>query len=175
MALGVPVLLGFSLINPGTPYWLIGAMMFTFSICMGLQFQTLMVAVQAAAPRQDVGAATGSITLARMMGASLGLAANGGLLHAGLASGQAALPAQTAAQLPGAIADITPTAIAALPDQLAHAVIDVFSHAFSAVFYFGAGLFAVSLILALLLRDIRLPQRDKDREPDVSAIAVAAE
>ena len=44
---------------------------------MGLQFQVLMVAIQAAAPLQDIGAATGLITQARTVGASLGLAING--------------------------------------------------------------------------------------------------
>jgi EmrB/QacA subfamily drug resistance transporter len=170
MALGVAVLFSFSFITAATPFWVIGVMMFLFSICMGLQMQTLMVAVQAAAPRQDVGAATGALTLARMIGASLGLAANGGLLHAALARGQAGLAPEVAAQLPASMGDLTPAVIEKLPPELSAQVVEVFGHAFSTVFYFGSGMFAIGLVLALLLKDVRLPVQAKKTEDDLGGM-----
>ncbi|UJQ93290.1 MDR family MFS transporter [Mariluticola halotolerans] len=159
-ALGVVVLLSFAQVDVNTPVWAICILMFFFSVSMGLQMQTLMVAVQNAVPRQDVGAATGALSLSRLIGASLGLAANGGLLTAGLVQAQASLPAATAAQLPVPLRDLTPDAIWSLPPELSHEIVGLFDMAFERIFYMGAGLFAVSLILSLMLRDVRLPGRE---------------
>jgi len=174
-ALGVLVLLGFAQVNMVTPIWAICVLMFFFSVSMGLQMQTLMVAVQNAAPRQDVGAATGTISLARLIGASLGLAANGGLLTAGLIQAQADLPATVAAQLPAPLRDLTPDAIWALPPELSVQVVGLFETAFDRIFYMGAGLFALALCLSLLLRDVRLPAHDPKGQPVAAAVPGAAE
>ena len=159
MALGVVVMLAFSTVNAATPLWVIGILMFFFSVSIGLQMQTLMAAVQAAAPRADVGAATGAVGLARMIGASLGLAANGGLLAGGLVRGQAGISEATLAAMPGPMTEMTPTTIAALPAAAAHEVVAVFGTAFGAVYYFAAGLFALGFVLAVLLQDVKLEAR----------------
>ena len=159
MALGIVVMILFAQVDAATPLWAIGILMFFFSVSIGLQMQTLMAAVQAAAPRADVGAATGAIGLARMIGASLGLAANGGLLTAGLMRGQAGISETTLAAMPAPMTEMTPTAIATLPAAAAHEVVQVFGSAFSAVFYFAAGLFALGLVLSFLLQDVKLPAK----------------
>jgi EmrB/QacA subfamily drug resistance transporter len=159
MALGTVVMLLFAQVNAATPLWMILVLMFFFSFSIGLQMQTLMAAVQAAAPRADVGAATGAVGLARMIGASLGLAANGGLLTAGLVRGQATITEGTLAVMPGPMTEMTPAAIATLPPAAAQEVVQVFGMAFTNVFYFAAGLFAVGLMLSLLLQDIKLEAR----------------
>jgi len=159
MALGALVMVLFAQVNAATPLWMILVLMFFFSFSIGLQMQTLMAAVQAAAPRADVGAATGAVGLARMIGASLGLAANGGLLTAGLIRGQAGISETTLAAMPGPMTEMTPTAIATLPPAAAHEVVEVFGTAFGGVFYFAAGLFAVGFAMSLLLQDIKLEAR----------------
>lgn len=159
MALGIVVMILFAQVDAATPLWAIGILMFFFSVSIGLQMQTLMAAVQAAAPRADVGAATGAIGLARMIGASLGLAANGGLLTAGLVRGQAGISETTLAAMPAPMTEMTPAAIATLPAAAAHEVVQVFGSAFSSVFYFAAGLFALGLVLSLLLQDVKLPSK----------------
>ena len=161
MALGIAVMLAFSTVHATTPIWVICVLMFFFSVCIGLQMQTLMVAVQSAAPRKDVGAATGTLTLARMIGASLGLAANGGILTAGLIRGQAGISTETLAVMPGPMTEMTPTAIATLPAAAATEVVDVFAHAFSMVFYSGAGLFTLGLLCALMLKNVKLESHGK--------------
>ena len=161
MLIGIVVMLGFSTVHATTPLWMIGILMFFFSFSIGLQMQTLMVAVQAAAPRKDVGAATGTLTLARMIGASLGLAANGGILTAGLIGGQGGLTAETLAVMPGTMGEMTPAAIATLPPAAALEVVETFAKAFGTVFYVAAGLFALGLICSLLLKNVKLESHGK--------------
>ena len=175
MAIGAITLMGFSFITASTPYWLIGVLMFCFSICMGLQMQTLMVAVQSSAPRADVGAATGALTLSRMIGASLGLAANGGLLQGALQRAQANLAPDVAARLPVPLPDLTPKAVQELPPELGAQMVEAFTGAFGNVLHFGAGLFVVGFVLALLLKDVRLPIQSKKRDAEDAGVPVMAE
>lgn len=175
MAMGASALYAFSFITAETPFWVIGILMFSFSICMGLQMQTLMVAVQSSAPKADVGAATGALTLSRMIGASLGLAANGGLLHGGLQRAQEALPFEIAAQLPMPLPDMTPKVIQSLPPELGAQMVQAFTGAFSHVLYFGSGLFVVGFVLALMLKDVRLPVQGKKGAEQSEGIPAVAE
>lgn len=168
MALGILVMLAFATVHASTPIWVIGILMFFFSFSIGLQMQTLMVAVQSSAPHRDVGAATGTLTLARMIGASLGLAANGGILTAGLLRGQAGISAETLAAMPGTMSEMTPAAIATLPATAAQEVVEVFATAFGSVFYFAAGLFAVGLICALFVENKKLEQHAAEPGPQVA-------
>jgi MFS family permease len=168
MALGILVMLAFSTVHAATPIWVIGILMFFFSFSIGLQMQTLMVAVQSSAPRRDVGAATGTLTLARMIGASLGLAANGGILTAGLLRGQTGISAETLAVMPVAMSEMTPAAIATLPAAAAQEVVEVFATAFGSVFYFGAGLFVVGLICALFVENKKLEQHKAEPGPQAA-------
>jgi len=69
MGIGGLLMRGFVLVNSHTPIWVLAAMMGLFGISMGLQFHVLIVAIQAAAPLQDIGAVTSLITQARTMGA----------------------------------------------------------------------------------------------------------
>ncbi|MEO5807272.1 MFS transporter, partial [Devosia sp.] len=177
MVVGVATMLGFAMVGSATPLWWICVLMFFFSLSIGLQTQTIMVAVQNAAPRQDVGAATGTVTLSRMVGASLGLAINGGLLTAALVRGQAGMPAEQSAQLPQAISSMTPDVMSALPVELHAAVVNVFSSAFASIYYFGAAMFLVGLVCAALMPDVKLAGRDAPKlagEPDAMP-ATAAE
>ncbi|GHA36538.1 MFS transporter [Devosia pacifica] len=173
MAIGVVVLMAFTQVQSTTPLWMICVMMFFFSFSIGLQMQTLMVAVQAAAPHRDVGAATGTITLARMIGASLGLAANGGLLTAALTRVGNGLSEATASVMPGTMNDMTPAAIAILPAQAAGEVVTGFTLAFADLFHFGALLFAVGFVAALFLPNVKLGS--KEAGEDSAQLQPAAE
>ncbi|TIU72610.1 MAG: MFS transporter, partial [Mesorhizobium sp.] len=108
MGMGGLLMIGFVFINQHTPIWVLAAMMATFGISMGLQFQVLIVAIQAAAPLQDIGAVTSLITQARTLGASLGLALNGAVMIWALNRQTAELPADAAALLPQGLNGLTP-------------------------------------------------------------------
>ncbi|MGN6683424.1 MAG: MDR family MFS transporter, partial [Devosia sp.] len=77
MAVGIGLMLFYANMDANTPLWVLCVASMAFGVSMGLTMQTLVVAIQAAAPLQDIGAATGLITQARTIGASLGLALNG--------------------------------------------------------------------------------------------------
>lgn len=158
MVLGMLVMFAFTTVDARTPAWLIGLLMFLFAASIGFHMQALIAAIQSAAPRRDVGAATGSLTLSRTIGASLGLAANGGILTSGLIAAEARLTPETLAALPGALGDMTPAGIAELPVAAGAEVVSAFAGAFDGLFLMGAGLFGVALVAALLMPDRELDE-----------------
>jgi hypothetical protein len=132
--------------------------MAVFGVSMGLQFQVLMVAIQAAAPRQDIGAATGLITQARTIGASLGLAINGAILTWALTAQGATLPAETGAAQPEGLSGVTPHLVASLPPAMRDDVLVHFTSGFNVLFLTIAGLYGLAFVIALMLRDIEIPK-----------------
>ena len=52
--------------------------------------------------------------------------------------------------------EMTPSVIATLPAAAAHEVVTVFTSAFSMVYYTGAGLFALGLVFALAMKNVKL-------------------
>jgi EmrB/QacA subfamily drug resistance transporter len=153
MALGAVLMLGFTTINAGTPFWVIGAMMFGFGIGMGLQFQVLMVAVQANAPLSDIGAATGLVTQTRTIGSSLGLAVNGAVMAWALAGQQSSLSPEAAAALPDGLEGLTPHAAAALAPAVRDTVMAHYTSGFNTMFLFVAAMYVLGTVLALMLPD----------------------
>jgi len=129
-----------------------------FGVSMGLQFQVLMVAIQAAAPLQDIGAATGLITQARTIGASLGLAINGAIMTWALTAQSATLPADTAAQLPEGLSALTPHAVAELAPAVRDDVLAHYSAGSDVLFLSIAGLYGLAFVFALMLKDIEIPR-----------------
>lgn len=159
MAIGAVLMVGFTLVDSHTSLWVLGLMMAVFGISMGLQFQVLMVAIQAAAPLSDIGAATGLITQARTVGASLGLALNGAVMTWGLTQQGAALAPDVAALLPGGLTGLSPHVASALPEAMREVVLAHYSAGFNVMFLWVAALYGVATGLTLLLRDIQIPKR----------------
>ncbi|TIU57860.1 MAG: MFS transporter, partial [Mesorhizobium sp.] len=151
MGMGGLLMIGFVFINQHTPIWVLAAMMATFGISMGLQFQVLIVAIQAAAPLQDIGAVTSLITQARTLGASLGLALNGAVMIWALNRQTAELPADAAALLPQGLNGLTPHIASSLPAAIREVVLDHYSSGFNVMFIWVAALYFVAMGLTLLL------------------------
>lgn len=61
-------------ISPDTHMWLVGIFGAVFGLGLGLNMQTLVLAIQNAVPPQDMGVATSSATFFRQMGGTLGTA-----------------------------------------------------------------------------------------------------
>ena len=159
MAIGIGMMLVFATMNAETSLWAYGGMFVVFGISMGLQMQVLMVAIQAAAPLKDIGAATGLITLARTVGASLGLALNGAVMTWALTQQSAQLPADAIAAVPGGLTALSPHAAAALTPALRDTVLSHYSAGFSTMFVFVAGIYAVAFVLTLFLKDVQIPKK----------------
>jgi hypothetical protein len=118
-----------------------------------------MVAIQAAAPLKDIGAATGLITQARTVGASLGLALNGAVMTWALSQQSASLPADAAAAVPGGLTAMSPHAAAALTPAVRDTVLAHYSAGFGVMFTFVAAIYAVAFVLTLFLKDVQIPKR----------------
>ncbi|TIU88718.1 MAG: MFS transporter [Mesorhizobium sp.] len=159
MGMGGLLMIGFVFINQHTPIWVLAAMMATFGISMGLQFQVLIVAIQAAAPLQDIGAVTSLITQARTLGASLGLALNGAVMIWALNRQTAELPADAAALLPQGLNGLTPHIASSLPAAIREVVLDHYSSGFNVMFIWVAALYFVAVGLTLLLENREIPKR----------------
>lgn len=174
--------LAFLGINTETPYWLITLMMGLFGVGLGLSMQVMVIAVQNAAPRQDIGAATGLVTLARTVGASVGLALNGATMVAGLTNQQHALsPGAVTALAPDTLATASPHQISALPGALREVILAHYSTGFSWQFLVVVGLFSAATLVALALPNVQIPihakpaQQPERAEPQIGRPIAAHE
>jgi len=129
---------------------------------LGLTMLTLLIAVQQAVPRAQLGIATSLNQFSRSIGGAVGVAIMGAVLTAGLASHlqQAARPGgpltpERAAELasnPNAL--IEPSARAALPPEVLDKLQESMAAAIHKVFWTGTALAGLALLVAF-----RLPRR----------------
>ncbi len=158
MAMGAVLLASFVLFDAHTPIWILAIVMALMGASMGLQFQVLMVAIQAAAPPQDIGAATGVVTQARTIGAALGLAINGAVMGFALTQQDKLLPADALSQI-GSLTALDPAKVATLESATRETVLAGYATGFHTLFLFIAAIYAVETVLALMLKDIEIPKR----------------
>ncbi len=145
-----------------TPPWLASVYMLIVGIGIGLVMQVLVLVVQNDAPARDVGVATSTATFFRSMGGSLGVALFGAIFASRLASELTALPRAAAERLSGGIS-ISPEEVHSLPPVVRHDFLLAFVDALQPVFLVGAGLAALTFLLALALKEV--PLRATMHEP----------
>ena len=159
MLIGGATMLATTLTSATTPIWMLAALFFCFGIGMGLHFQVVMIAVQAAAPLKDIGAATGIVTQARTVGASLGLAVNGAVLTWAMAQENTRVPAAIASQIGEGLTNLSPAAVAVLDSATRLEVLAHYANGFDVFLWWIAGLYGVMFIIALLIEDAVIPKR----------------
>ncbi len=138
--------------HAGTPLVLIGLVMTLQGVGIGLAQQVPIIGVQNAAPARDIGAATGSVTLSRMGGASIAISIYGAIIGSQLS--------KVGSSIPG-VADIeqlTPKMLAALPEAARLAVADAYASAFVPLFMTSCGIALLGLVAALMLKPVQLPR-----------------
>lgn len=146
-------LLLFTQVYPGTPVFVICAIMALHGMGAGFGQQVPIIAVQNIASRGDVGAATGAVTLSRMGGASIAISIYGAIIASGLARGTAAIPG---------VADIeklTPLVLSTLPEATRQLVAQSYTAAFLPLFLTAVGISLIALTAAICLKAVRLPQK----------------
>ncbi|MDO9416621.1 MDR family MFS transporter [Pararhizobium sp.] len=146
-------LLIFTQIQPGTPIYIICAVMALHGIGIGFGQQVPVVGVQNIVSRADVGAATGAVTLSRMAGASIAISIYGATIAAGLAHGKVVIPG-----VPD-IETLTPLVLSTLPEATRHLVAEDYTVAFQPLFLTAMGFALMALIAAISLKSVRLPQK----------------
>lgn len=121
---------------------------------IGLTLPSVLVLVQNAAERRDVGTATGSLLFLRSMGGAFGSTVGGALLTGHFAAGMAALGVQKRIDLGSlrggsdALGDLSPA-------LRAHAI-EALAGGFHLAFLVCCGLMALAVAVALGLQDVRL-------------------
>lgn len=161
---GLAVLtLGFALLSNyqrTTPrVWLYADLML-IGAGLGMTMLTLLIAVQQAVPRAQLGVATSLNQFSRSIGGAVGVAIMGAVLTAGLAShlqsaartGAGHLTEERAAELasnPNAL--IEPQARAALAPEVLDVLQDAMAQAIHKVFWVGTALSALALLASLWL------------------------
>jgi EmrB/QacA subfamily drug resistance transporter len=146
-------LLLFTQIEPGTPLFIIGATMALHGIGIGFGQQVPVIGVQNVASRGDVGAATGAVTLSRMAGASIAISIYGATIAAGLARGAVSTPGVEG------IEKLTPLMLSALPEATRRLVAESYTAAFQPLFLTAVGVTLITLVSAISLKAVRLPQK----------------
>ncbi|KQV73087.1 MDR family MFS transporter [Rhizobium sp. Root1220] len=146
-------------VQAGTSIYLIGAIMAFHGIGIGLAQQVPVIGVQNAAPARDVGAATGSVTLSRMGGASIAISIYGAIVASQLS--------KVGGTIPG-VADIeqlTPKMMAALPDAARTAVETAYANAFTPLFMTSCAIALIGLVAAVFLKPVQLPRAGEAKHP----------
>jgi EmrB/QacA subfamily drug resistance transporter len=141
----------FAMLHPGTPIYVIAMVMVLQGLSVGFGQQVPVVGVQNAADPRDVGAATGAVTLTRMAGASIAISIYGAVLSSFILGQRTAIPGVNN------IDQLTPADLAALPQQSQDMISAIYASAFQPVFLSMAGLIAIGLVAAILLKNVLLP------------------
>ena len=160
-----------SMFHRETPtYWLYLDLVMT-GAGLGLTMLTLLIAVQQAVDRPQLGIATSLNQFSRAIGGALGVAILGAVLTAGLSSqlmkaantGGALTPAQAQSLAENPNALIEPSAKAALPAGILPVLQDAMAAAIQPVFWVVAFVCVLSLLASFFL------PRSENREADPAA------
>ena len=155
-----------------TPLWQTDVYMLIFGAGLGMNMQTIVLAMQNAVPPKDMGVATAATTFFRQVGGTLGTAVFLSILFTSAGSNvkseyakAATTPAfQAAAQAhPDQLKQITGSTslndtafLSSIDRRLAHPFLVGFSNAMDVVFLVGAAVLVLAFILSLLMKEVPL-------------------
>jgi hypothetical protein len=164
---------GLTHIGPETTALDLAPLLFALGMGLGLIFPNLTLAVQNAAPMEDLGIATSTSNFFRSMGGAFGAAIAGAFFASRLQAELVdRLGADRLAALGGADGLIRePKVVKDLPPDLRNASVEAVSHAVEAMFWRAIPLMLGIFVLALMLRELPLRTNsavggsDPDRKP----------
>jgi EmrB/QacA subfamily drug resistance transporter len=170
MSLGLYLL---STMGPTTTEASAGVYMVVLGLGLGMVMQVLVLAVQNAVERRDLGTAKGAATFLRSMGGSFGVALFGAVLSNRLATNLAdMLPG---GHLPAGVSESTlrgsPKVILSLPPGVRDIVIDAFARSIDTVFLAAVPIALAGFAITLLLRELPL-RTTQDAVPEPLAPGV---
>jgi general stress protein CsbA len=147
----------FARLDTDTSRWIVIVDMIVMGAGFGMITQILIVAVQNAVDRRQIGTATATTNFFRALGGSIGVAVFGAVFAAQL---NVWLPRT----VPGGIAD--PTTLLSSPDRIAHlpaatsaGVAHAVANSLHIVFYTGMAIAVISAILVVFLKEVPLRQQ----------------
>ncbi len=162
-----------------SPYWFAGLSMYVFGAGLGLSLQVVVVVVQNAVDRSDMGVATSSVAFFRQMGGSFGAALFGAILTSRLSVHLAeVLPGGASA---GGKVDTNNTdAIKELPTAVRVLVQEAFSRSLEEMFLTAVPIVLLAGVLALFIKEVPLGTRQGSEEepgrrmPEVPSSSLSA-
>ena len=133
-----------------------GIYMAVLGLGIGLVMQILVLVVQNAAAREDLGSATAANTYFRQLGGTVGAGIVGALFATRLTSKVShLLPPGSGAHLPN-IQALTPKELSSLPPTVVHALVTAYSYALPPIFLWLAPSLVVAFVLSFFLKEVRL-------------------
>lgn len=157
-----------STMGTGTSQGAIAAYMVLLGIGIGCAMQTLVLAVQNAVDRSELGVATSSVSFARSMGGSFGVALFGAVFNNLLASNLGRTVSL------GEGTSFTPADIQALPEAARAVFVDGFAESLTAVFLYATPLIAVAFGIMWLMHEVPLRSSTDTVDHTRELAAVAA-
>ncbi|MGB9376117.1 MAG: MDR family MFS transporter [Mycobacteriales bacterium] len=163
-----------------TPLWVLAIDLVILGLGLGCVMQVLILAIQNAVERKDMGAATSSTAFFRTLGGAFGTAIFGAVLTARLHYWEPKLlPASAgkAGGLSGGSGKLfsDPQAIKALPTVIHDAVLEMFVRSIHTIFLVALPVVALSIVLAIMLPEQKLQERPEtpSQPPDATGPAEA--
>ncbi|WP_210508936.1 MDR family MFS transporter [Naasia sp. SYSU D00057] len=142
-----------------TPLWLICVYLFLFGAGLGLIMQVVVLVVQNSVPAAEIGTATSTNNYFREVGASLGVAIFGTIFTNRLTENLTQVfrsAGASAADASGSAATLDPETLNALPNGVRDGIVAAYAYALAPVFWYLIPFLAISLVLALFLKQIPL-------------------
>ncbi len=161
-----------SLVGPATPVVVVDSYLVIFGAGLGGVMQVLVIAVQNAVSRRDLGTATAGATFFRSIGGSFGSAVFGAIF-ANLLAGRLASHLRGLTIPKGLSASINPAQLVHLAPKVHSGVVAAYASTIQTLFLIAVPISAVAFGLTFLLPEIRL-RRTLD-EPGVEEPAALAE
>ena len=177
MTVGIYLL---SLMTPLTSLTISSVYMFVCGVGIGLVMQVLVVAIQNAVPRNQLGTATSSSSFFRTIGGSFGVAALGAVFNSRLAANLPKyLPTSALSEVRGSNVTASPAQLDALPPTIRNGFVLAFNDSLHVVFLVGVPISLVAFVLTWFLKELPLRDRayvteDGAAPADVDSAASAA-
>jgi EmrB/QacA subfamily drug resistance transporter len=165
-------------IGADTPLWQTDISMAIFGLGLGMNMQSIVLAMQNSVDPRDMGVATSAVTFFRQVGGSLGTAIFLSILFTKASTNVPHELAKAGVSLPpGQSFNLNNTSgLASLPAQVRHPILVGFSNAMDVVFLVGALVLVAAVVLSIMLKEVPLRMVSGQRaRADAAAESAAAE
>jgi EmrB/QacA subfamily drug resistance transporter len=150
-------LLLMSTVGADTPLWQTDLFMLVFGSGLGMNMQSIVLAMQNAVDPRDMGVATSAVTFFRQVGGSMGTAIFLSILFSSAGTNIAENLHKAGVPASATGVDLNDTSkLAGLPPQIKHPILVGFSDAMDLVFLVGACVLAIAVVLSVMLKEVPL-------------------
>jgi EmrB/QacA subfamily drug resistance transporter len=146
-----------STVGADTTLWQTDLYMLVFGSGLGMNMQSIVLAMQNAVDPRDMGVATSAVTFFRQVGGSMGTAIFLSILFSNAGTNIAENLNKVGVPVSSTGVDLNDTSkLATLPARIKHPILVGFSDAMDLVFLVGACVLAVAVVLSVLLEEVPL-------------------